>query len=45
MDVTLAQAVLLFTALIIYYSDYASESKVIRKTMWILLTSAIKQWI
>ncbi len=31
-----AQAVLLFTALIIYYSDYASESKVIRKQMYLL---------
>ncbi len=40
MDV--AQAVLLFTALIIYY---ASESKVIRKIMWILFTSAVKQCI
>ncbi len=40
-----AKAVLLFTALIMYYSDYASESKVIRKQMWILFTSAVKQWI
>ncbi len=31
-----AKAVVLFTALIIYCYDYASESKVIRKQMYLL---------